>query len=107
MQTYQSLQLDALGDASRRVIVERLLAGPRSVGALARGLPISRPAVSQHLRVLKRARLVTDHAVGTRRIYQLDPAGFESLRRYLDRFWDRALAAFQAEVERSHPRNSR
>jgi DNA-binding transcriptional ArsR family regulator len=63
--------------------------------------------VSQHLRVLERARLVTGRAVGTRRIYELDPAGFESLRHYLDRFWDRALAAFQKEVERSQPRKGR
>jgi DNA-binding transcriptional ArsR family regulator len=107
VQTYQSIQLHALGDATRRAIVERLLTGPQPVGVLARGLPISRPAVSQHLRVLKQARLVTDQAVGTRRIYELDPAGFESLRHYLDRFWDRALGAFQKEVERPHPRKKR
>jgi DNA-binding transcriptional ArsR family regulator len=107
VQTYQSVQLHALGDATRRAIVERLLAGPQPVGVLARGLPVSRPAVSQHLRVLKQARLVTDHAAGTRRIYKLDPVGFESLRHYLDRFWDRALGAFQKEVERSHPRKKR
>jgi DNA-binding transcriptional ArsR family regulator len=107
VQTYQSIQLDALGDATRRAIVERLLAGPQPVGVLARGLPVSRPAVSQHLRVLKQARLVTGHAVGTRRIYELDPVGFESLRHYLDRFWDRALAAFQKEVERPQLRKRR
>ena len=107
MQTYQSAQLDALGDATRRAIVERLLDGPQSVGALARRLPVSRPAVSQHLRVLKQARLVTDAAVGTQRIYALDPAGFETLRSYLDRFWDQALTAFQQEVERTQPRKRR
>ena len=105
--TYQSAQLDALGDATRRAIVERLLGGPQSVGALARRLPVSRPAVSQHLRVLKQARLVSDAAVGTQRIYALDPAGFESLRSYLDRFWDQALTAFQKEVERTQPRKRR
>ena len=101
MQTYQSSQLDALGDPTRRAIVERLLRGPLPVGRLAHGLPVSRPAVSQHLRVLENARLVTFHAAGTRRIYALDPAGFASLRDYLDRFWDVALAAFRDEVERS------
>jgi DNA-binding transcriptional ArsR family regulator len=77
-----------------------LLQGPRAVGAWARGLPVSRPAVSQHLRVLKAARLVTDKAEGTRRIYQLDPEGFASLRDYFDRFWTEALDAFKREVER-------
>ena len=69
------------------------------VGELARGFPISRPAISQHLRVLKEARLVTDRAAGTRRLYELDPAGFDSLRHYLDRFWTHALAAFKRKVE--------
>jgi DNA-binding transcriptional ArsR family regulator len=106
VQTYQSYQLDALGEPTRRAIVERLLRGPLPVGRLADGLPVSRPAVSQHLRVLKEARLVTVHSAGTRRIYALDPAGFATLRDYLDRFWDAALAAFKAEVERSHPPES-
>ena len=79
--------------------MEGLLAGPQSVGVLARGLSVSRPAVSQHLRVLKAARLVTDRAEGTRRIYELDPAGFASLRDYLDQFWSTALDAFKREVE--------
>jgi DNA-binding transcriptional ArsR family regulator len=105
--TYRQDQLDALGDATRRAIVASLLHGPKPVGELARGFPVSRPAISQHLRVLKEARLVFDRAEGTRRIYELDPAGFESLRHYLDRFWDRALSAFQKEVERSHPRKRR
>jgi len=92
--------LDALGDPTRRAVFERLAAGPRAVGELAEGLPVSRPAVSQHLRVLKDAGLVVDRAVGTRRLYQANPEGLEVLRAYLDRFWDRALASFQAEVER-------
>src|SRR5215467_724194 len=91
--------LAALGDPTRRQIFERLKAGPRAVGELARGLPVSRPAVSQHLQVLKTAGLVSDHAEGTRRVYQIDPAGLGALRAWLDRFWDRALAAYQAEVE--------
>jgi DNA-binding transcriptional ArsR family regulator len=107
VQTYHAAQLDALGDATRRAIVERLLNGPRPVGVLARGLPVSRPAVSQHLRVLKEARLVTDSSVGTRRIYELNPAGFAALRDYLDRFWDTALTSFKQEVETSTPRRKR
>jgi DNA-binding transcriptional ArsR family regulator len=97
--TYHEVQLDALGDATRRAIVDRLLRGPVSVGKLAEEFPISRPAISQHLRVLKEARLVTDQANGTRRLYRLDPQGFESLRSYFDRFWSIALAAFQQEIE--------
>ena len=103
MKTYDA-QLDALGDPMRRVIVERLLASPRPVGVLARGLPISRPAVSQHLRILKAAHLVTDRAVGTQRIYAIDPHGFAALRDYLDRFWTDALAAFKREAESTKPR---
>jgi DNA-binding transcriptional ArsR family regulator len=97
--TYQSPQLEALGENTRRAIVERLRHGPLPVGELARGLPVSRPAVSQHLRVLKAARLVRDRAAGTRRFYELDPRGFEKLRSYLDSFWDEALEAFKAKVE--------
>src|SRR5918993_1815418 len=91
--------MDALGDSTRRRIFELLQGGPRAVGELAGELPVSRPAVSQHLRVLKDAGLVTDRAVGTRRLYQLDPAGAEAARAYLDRFWARALDAFKAAVE--------
>jgi DNA-binding transcriptional ArsR family regulator len=91
--------LSALGDPTRRAIFERLAERPSAVGELAGELPISRPAVSQHLKVLKDAGLVIDRAAGTRRIYQLDPTGVEALRAYLDRFWNRALAAFQATVE--------
>ena len=92
----------ALGDPTRRAIVERLAERPRAVGELARELPISRPAVSQHLRVLKEARLVTERAEGTRRIYRLDPIGVGVLRADLDRFWNRALAAYKAIVEQPH-----
>jgi DNA-binding transcriptional ArsR family regulator len=90
----------ALGDPTRRLIFERLTKGPLAVGELAEGLPVSRPAVSQHLKVLKDARLVVDEQDGTRRLYRLDTAGVEAMRRYLDRFWDRALAAFKAAAER-------
>jgi len=91
--------LDALGDPTRRAIFERLAEGPRPVGELAQGLPVSRPAVSQHLKVLKEAGLVVDEAAGTRRLYRLNPAGVAALRAYFDRFWDRALAAFTAAAE--------
>ena len=80
VQTDDQAQLHALGDATRRAILARLLNGPMPVGQLARGFTVSRPAISQHLRVLKEAKLVTDRAEGTRRLYELDPAGFESLR---------------------------
>ena len=92
--------LAALADPTRRRIFERLAGRPRAVGELARGQPVSRPAVSQHLQVLKSAGLVTDRAEGTRRVYQIDPHGLGVLRAWLDRFWDRALAAYQAEVEK-------
>ena len=90
----------ALGDSTRRQIFERLAKGPLAVGALAEGLPVSRPAVSQHLKVLKDARLVVAEEDGTRRLYRVDTAGVEAMRKYLDRFWDRALAAFKAAAER-------
>jgi DNA-binding transcriptional ArsR family regulator len=93
--------LAALGDPTRRAIFERLADRPRAVGELARELPVSRPAVSQHLKVLKDAGLVIDRPAGTRRIYQLDPDGVEALRAYLDQFWNRALTAFKATVEQS------
>jgi DNA-binding transcriptional ArsR family regulator len=91
--------LGALADPTRRAIFERLAERPRAVGELAAELPVSRPAVSQHLKVLKGAGLVADRAAGTRRIYQLDPDGVGALRAYLDRFWNQALAAFKAAVE--------
>jgi DNA-binding transcriptional ArsR family regulator len=91
--------LEALGDRTRRAIFESLAARPRSVRELADVLPISRPAVSQHLRVLKHSGLVMDHAEGTRRIYRIDPTGVAAMRAYLDRMWDAALAAFAEAVE--------
>ena len=91
--------LTALADPTRRLIVERLAAGPRSVGEIAAGMSVSRPAVSQHLKVLKEAWVVTDHAEGTRRVYQIDPAGLGVMRQWLDRFWDAALESFRAEAE--------
>ena len=89
----------ALADPTRREVFERLRGGPRAVGEIAAALPVSRPAVSQHLRVLKEAGLVTDRPAGNRRVYQLDPDGVGALRAYLDRFWNRALTAFKAAVE--------
>ena len=91
--------LAALADPTRRRVFERLRRGPKSVGALAQGLPVSRPAVSQHLRALKEAGLVGDRAEGTRRVYFIDPHGLAAVRRWLDQFWNEALAAFQTEVE--------
>ena len=91
--------LDALGDRTRRTVLERLREGPLPVVAIARDLPVSRPAVSQHLKVLKDAGLVVDRQEGTRRIYQLDPDGLAELRGYLDHFWDQALAGFRTAVE--------
>src|SRR2546421_10235627 len=93
--------LAALADPTRRRVFERLKSGPKAVGTIARGLPVSRPAVSQHLKVLKEAGLVADRPEGTRRVYYIDPDGLGALRRWLDQFWDEALASFQAEVERS------
>jgi len=95
-----SAALSALGDPTRRAIFEALAGGRRAVGELAAELPVSRPAVSQHLRVLKDAGLARDDAVGTRRLYGIDPAGVGELRAYFDQFWDRALAAFAEAVER-------
>ena len=92
--------MDALGDPTRRTIFERLRAKPLSVGEIAAGLPVSRPAVSQHLRVLKEAGLVAERRNGTRRLYRLDPDGVGELRAYFDDFWTDALAAFKAEAER-------
>ncbi|MGH3881461.1 MAG: ArsR/SmtB family transcription factor [Actinophytocola sp.] len=99
MSTYQVAALGALGDPTRRAIFELLAGRPRAVGELANELPVSRPAVSQHLKVLKEAGLVTDQAEGTRRRYRVDQRGVAALRGYLDELWDSALAAFAAEVE--------
>jgi DNA-binding transcriptional ArsR family regulator len=90
----------AAADPTRRELLERLRSGPRSVGELAAGLPVSRPAVSQHLRVLREARLVSESREGTRRIYRLDPTGVGDLRAWAERFWDDALAAFKQAAER-------
>jgi DNA-binding transcriptional ArsR family regulator len=97
--TYQVDGWTALGDPTRRAIFERLAEQPRAVGDLANELPVSRPAVSQHLKVLKDAGLVVDRPAGARRIYQVDPAGVGALRAYLDQFWSKALVAYKAAVE--------
>jgi DNA-binding transcriptional ArsR family regulator len=99
--TYETDQWAALADPTRRAIFERLAGRPQAVGELAEGLPVSRPAVSQHLKVLKRARLVADQPVGTRRVYRLDPDGLGALRAQLERFWTQALATYKEVVERS------
>ncbi|HEY9378872.1 MAG TPA: metalloregulator ArsR/SmtB family transcription factor [Jiangellaceae bacterium] len=91
--------MTALGDPTRRAIFELLADGPRPVGEIAEHLPVTRPAVSQHLKVLKEAGLVIDRPNGTRRLYQMDPEGVAALRTYFDRFWIRALASFKQAVE--------
>jgi DNA-binding transcriptional ArsR family regulator len=91
--------MDALGDRTRRAIFEQLRKGPRAVGEIADELPVSRPAVSQHLRVLKEAGLVTERRNGTRRYYRVDPDGLAGLRTYFDEFWNEALAAFKEAAE--------
>ena len=92
--------LQSLADPTRRKVFERLRQGSQSVGELAHGLPVSRPAVSQHLKVLKDAGLVIDRPEGTRRLYQLNPAGVEAMRAYFDTFWNQALTAFKLAVEK-------
>ena len=99
MFAYPAEGFAALGDPTRREIFARIAERPRAVGELARELPVSRPAVSQHLRVLKDAGLVMDRAEGNRRIYQADPAGLAALRAQLDTFWNQALATFEQVVE--------
>ena len=96
----------ALADPTRRAVFERLREGPRPVGELADGLPVSRPAVSQHLRVLKEAGLVTERKDGTRRLYGIDPAGVAAIRDYFDQFWTDALAAFKAAAEAEQRRSA-
>ena len=95
-----SVAFAALAEPTRQAIVERLAERPMAVGELAAHLPVTRPAVSQHLKVLKQAGLVRDRADGTRRIYCLDPAGLGQIRQWLDRFWDKSLAAYAAAAER-------
>jgi DNA-binding transcriptional ArsR family regulator len=90
----------ALHDPTRRAVLDRLRGGPCAVGEIAASLPVSRPAVSQHLKVLKEAGLVSDRSEGTKRIYYIDPSGLGAMRAWLDRFWDAALAAYAAEAER-------
>jgi DNA-binding transcriptional ArsR family regulator len=92
--------LEALADPTRRAVFERLRGGPRAVGEIAEGLPVTRPAVSQHLRVLEAAGLVSAKAAGTRRLYRIEPKGLEALRAYIDSFWRDALDAFKAEAEK-------
>jgi DNA-binding transcriptional ArsR family regulator len=99
--------LHCLSDRTRRTVFERLRGGPKSVGVLAAGLPVSRPAVSQHLKALKDAGLVKDRSDGTRRVYYIDPDGLGELRRWLDGFWEEALDSFKSEVEQSESRPSR
>jgi DNA-binding transcriptional ArsR family regulator len=101
--TYQN-GFSALADPTRRAIFERLARGPRAVGELAREFPVSRPAVSQHLKVLKAAGLVLDEPAGNRRLYRVDPRGVEAMRAYFDSFWSDALAAFQRAAERKGAR---
>jgi DNA-binding transcriptional ArsR family regulator len=97
---YGNAAFAALADPTRREVLERLASGPRAVGEIAEGLPVSRPAVSQHLKVLKAAGLVSDRQDGARRIYAIDPNGLGPMRAWLDQFWDKALEAFKAELER-------
>jgi DNA-binding transcriptional ArsR family regulator len=98
--TYGGDALAALGDPTRRAIFERLAKGPMAVGELASELPVSRPAVSQHLRVLKDAGLITDRAEGTRRIYRVNQQGVQAIHAYLDQMWGQAMASYQAAAER-------
>jgi DNA-binding transcriptional ArsR family regulator len=98
--TYHDNGISALGDPTRRAIFELLADGPRPVGELARELPVTRPAVSQHLKVLKQAGLVIDSQEGTRRLYRLNPEGVGALRAYFDRFWNQAMTAFKRAAER-------
>lgn len=100
MTTYQEL-FEALGDPTRRAVFELLAEGPMAVGELARRLPVSRPAVSQHLRVLRAAGLVFDRPEGTRRVYAVDPAALAELRGYVESFWRKALDSFKEATERS------
>jgi len=109
---YLQAGLDALGDSTRMAIFQKLSDGPYAVNELAKSLPVSRPAVSQHLRVLKDAGLVTDSKAGTRRLYQLNPEGVARLRAHFDKVWEQAMNSFQSAVEQassgeSHDKNRR
>ena len=99
--------MSALGDPTRRAILERLVKGPLPVGELARQFPVSRPAISQHLRVLKKAHLVVDTPVGNRRLYAVDPDGIDALRAYFDHFWTQALDAFKKMAEQTSLKEER
>ena len=99
MLTYEEQVFDALGDPTRRAVLKRLHDGGRSVGEIAEGMEVSRPAVSQHLKILKAAQLVTVYAEGTRRVYAIDTRGIESVRKWLDQFWDETLLAFKHAAE--------
>jgi DNA-binding transcriptional ArsR family regulator len=99
--------LQCLSDPTRRRVFERLRSGPLAVGAIAKGLPVTRPAVSQHLKALKEAGLVRDRAEGARRVYYIDPDGLGELRRWLDQFWDDALEAFRREAEALNAKETR
>jgi len=101
--TYIQAGLEALGDTTRMAIFQKLAAGPVAVNELAKTLPVSRPAVSQHLRVLKDAGLVTDSKAGTRRLYRLNPEGVARLRQHFDSIWTEAMTAFQAAAEKASP----
>jgi DNA-binding transcriptional ArsR family regulator len=103
--TYDNV-LTALADPTRRRVFEELRSGPKPVGEIARGLPVSRPAVSQHLKVLKGAGLVREETRGTRHVYSIDPNGLGAIRRWLDQFWDEALTRFAAEIERDAKKDS-
>jgi len=105
--TYEERVLDALGDPTRRAVLKRLRGGARSVGEIAEGMVVSRPAVSQHLKILMTARLVTVHAVGTRRVYSVDARGIEALRDWLDGFWNTTLMAFKVAAEREASKEMR
>jgi DNA-binding transcriptional ArsR family regulator len=98
--TYEDRVLDALGDPTRRAVLKRLLGGGRSVAEIAEGLAVSRPAVSQHLKILRAAQLVDVRPEGTRRVYAIDTRGIESVRKWLDQFWDETLLAFKVAAER-------
>ena len=102
MQTYVQAGLEALGDPMRFAILQSLARRPLAVGELAETLPVSRPAVSQHLRVLKDARLVSDRKAGTKRIYEVNPEGIALLREHFDKLWEQALSTFQAVAEKTH-----